>query len=445
MNSLSQTDSAELNNVILAITMLQSVHPSTIARFKQYALHDAKDDQLLLSYATLGRHKNVQQEIVRTLSEMLSTTAHNDSSSLIHLIHALGNTGSPSIVQHITPFVYSTNSDIHQTAIDSLRTVSTDNRVKVMFKNIISSTTSLDMLVAITESLNFPFHSFLYYPEKPIVEGNEIEHDLIENLFNATIAFSDCDLYKLTKQYLKNTGTQQGKELLQEIRNVEKRLKRSTTTYWGSTSNPQFYNLIASRSSRVEDIRNYPYHKAYLWGKQIGPKKIHAKLAVGGFGGVGATGYKVFGKGAVNLYVYGKSYEAVRAEYTNRFHIAHGAYVKKYVKVCGVTLLDNSIGVALPYTNTWAKNLFSTPVFHVQYSIFVWVGFLNFYIRGELNVDASLVMKMGVQDVSAEANIGPSFTVTGGASVTLLVIIIIIIIIIKKIIILIILVVIMLL
>ena len=97
MNSLSQTDSDEVNNVILAITMLQSVHPSTIAHFKQYALHDAKDDQLL-SYTTMGRHKNVQKEIVRTLAEMLSTTTHNDSSSLMHLIHALGSTGSPSIL-----------------------------------------------------------------------------------------------------------------------------------------------------------------------------------------------------------------------------------------------------------------------------------------------------------------------------------------------------------
>ena len=415
--------------------MLQSVHPSTVASFKQYALHDAEDDQLLLSYATLGRHKNVQQEIVRTLSEMLSTTAHNDSSSLMHLIHALGNTGSPSIVDHITPFVYSTNSNIHQTAIDSLRTVSTDNRVKLMFKNITSATTSLDTLVAIAESLNFPFHSFLYYPEKPIVEENEIENDLIESLFNATIAFSDYDLSKLTKQYLKNTGTQQGKELLEEIKKFETRLRRSTTTYWGSTSNPDFYDLIASHSSRVEDIRNYPYHKAFLWGKQIGPDKIHAKLAVGGFGGVGATGYKTFGKGAVNLYVYGRSYEAVRAEYTNQFHIVTGGYVKKYIKICGVTLLDNSTGVALPYTKTWSKNLFSTQVFNAEYSIFVWVGFLNFYIRGELNIDASLTATLDIQDVSAEASIGPSFSITGGASVTLLVIIIIIIIIIIMIII----------
>ena len=409
--------------------MLRSVHPSTVTRFKQYALNDAEDDQSLLSYATLGRHKNVQQEIVRTLSEMLSTTAHNDSSSLMHLIHSLGNTGSPSIVDHITPFVYSTNSNIHQTAIDSLRTVSTDNRVKLMFKNITSVTTSLHTLVAIAESLNFPFHSFLYYPEKPIVEDNEIENDLIESLFDATIDFSDYDLNKLTKQYLKNTGTQQGKELLEKLKKFETRLRRSTTTDWGSTSYPDFYDLIASHSSRVEDKRNYPYHKAYLWEEQIGPENIHAKLAVGGFGGVGATGYKTFGKGVANLYVYGRSYEAVRAEYINQFHIAAGAYVGKYVKVCGVTLLFKSTGVELPYTKSWSKNLYSTQVFDAEYSIFVWVGFLNFYIRGELNIDASLTATLGIQDVSAEASIEPSFTVTGGASVTLVVIIIILIII----------------
>ena len=45
------------------------------------------------------------------------------------------------------------------------------------------------MLVAFTESLNFPFHLFLYYPEKQIVEENEIEHDRIENILNTTIAF----------------------------------------------------------------------------------------------------------------------------------------------------------------------------------------------------------------------------------------------------------------
>ncbi len=179
--------------------------------------------------------------------------------------------------------------------------------------------------------------------------------------------------------------------------------------------------MIASKNSRAADKHNYPYNKAFLWAKQLGPSKIHAKLAVGGFSGFGSKGSKIYAKGVVKLYAYSRTYEAVKLEYHNTLSFTGKPCTYRFAKIGGSTLVSQS-GTTTERRWSWSRSI-STPIFNVRYSIYVWIGYLSFYIEGNINIDISFLMKLQVQGqkVSAEASLGPSFSVTGGTSLTLLV------------------------
>ena len=52
------------------------------------------------------------------------------------------------------------------------------------------------------------------------------------------------------------------------------------------------YDIVASYSSRVKDVQDYPQHKAYIWGKRFGVSKVYAHFGAGGFIGAASNGQK---------------------------------------------------------------------------------------------------------------------------------------------------------
>ena len=436
MQSLSRAletcnDDTESNAIIMALTMLSGVHSQTVTHLEQ---HIKKDNdryaQLLLSFATFGRHKNVEDQVLNFLvdelaKKMNNISGTNDSSEIIHLIHALGNMGSRKAISYILPFLLSSDTDIQHVAIDALRTVTRDNGVQGIFEIIAKKTASLKGLMKIVESLIFPFEQSIYFPEPPNEAGeSEQEQSLMRSIVKATADFNSPELTKLTKVYLKYVKTSLAQELLKELddQSINRVRKRSLTTNWSSSYS--LYNLISSYSQRLADKQNYPYHKAILWGKKLGPSKVHAKLAIGGFGGGGIYGYKLFAKGVAKLYAYGFTYTAVKAEYLNRNHLSFGQKIRKYVQIVGVTLIDNSTqstNDTISYDFLWNKNLYSLQLFYKTFSISTWIGTLNFYLGAYIDVDISLKISANLQKATGGITLTPRFSVTGGASVRILV------------------------
>ena len=396
-----------------------------MSSFKEYISSNRENEQLLLTYATLGRHAHAEEEVVNSiLSHMVESSTATNYSDVLYYIHALGNTGSTLMIPHIAQFLASENEDLKYVAIDAFRTISAHDFIQRLFTDIIATDPSLNTLLAIIDSLNFPYKSFVYYPDLIEPKDNDIENKLIETLVNATINANDADLNKQTKIYLKNVGTDTALELLNRFSTTFNKgkthvIKRAQTSQWNSRQ--ALYNIVDSYAARANDVYHHPYHKAYLWARQFGPPKIHMKVGAGGFAGAGATGFKVLAKGAIDLYVYGRTFEVLRAELMNRFHLVSGAYSKKFVKVVGVTFLHEEKGVALPYEKTWTKNLYSKRLFRQEFKIWVWIGFLTFYIEGNVDIDASLAIKFYTQKVEGNTNFGPTFSVTGEASLSLLV------------------------
>ena len=426
-------DTEECNVVIMAITMLTSVHSSTMSHLKSHIHDQAQYDQLLLSYATLGRHKSVEDEVVNALVDQLGNLLEDNNpevdaekSEIVFILHALGNTGSKKIIPYITPFLVSNNADVQHTAIDALRTVSRDSRVHDAFKTIVENTASADTVSVIIESLIFPFEKSIYYSGRPEKAGeSEPEQSLMRSIVKVTIDLSVPELTQLTKTYLRHIGTDLAQSLLntlEEKHSDRKNIhKRAVSLNWSAYSS--LYDLIAAQSERSADKLNYPCHKALLWAKKVGSSKIHAKLSVGGFGGVG-FGYKIFARGVIRLHAYGREYTAVEAEYLNRHHIEKGFRLRKYAKIGGTVYIDESKskpGLPLPYANSWTKTLYSLQVFRLPFSIWIWIGTLDIYIEASVDIYSKLSLAVSRESATGGYSVTPTFSVTGGASVTLLV------------------------
>ena len=302
-----------------------------------------------------------------------------------------------------------------------MRTVSRDENVQETFTFLVKHALFEDQVIQVVQSLLFPFKQSVYFVDLPVNPGaSETEQTLMKVIVKSAIRFQSMELNKVTKSYLKRIGTELAFKLIQELQNNSTtQSKRATTTNWNSYY--YLYDLVASRASRSADERNYPYHKAYLWATRVGPSKIHAKIAAGGFGGVGLSGYKLFAKGVIDLYAYGRTYRAVEIEYQNSRNLIVGSFVKKYARICGTTQINEQSGTNIPYTYSKTKNFYSLRLFHAQYSIYIVVGTLDFYIGATLTADATFNLNLAHTSATANVDVGPAITVTGGASVTVLV------------------------
>ena len=422
----SNVDEQEYNVLVLAITMLTSVHPSTESFLRDYMEHNNQTGQLLLTYASLGRHDSVEDSVVQTLVKKLAIVitnieTTNDTSAVIHLIHALGNTGSKQILPFLQPFIYSLNPELQLTAIDALRTVSRNENVQETFTFLVKHALFEDQVIQVVQSLLFPFKQSVYFMDPPVNPGvSETEQTLMKAIVKSAIRFQSMELNKVTKSYLKKIGTELAFKLNQELQNnATTRSKRADTTDWNSYY--YLYDVVASQSSRSADETNYPYHKAYLWATRVGPSKIHAKVAAGGFGGVGLSGHKLFARGIVELYAYEYTYTAVEVEYLNQRQLMQEADVKLYARICGTTYINEHNTENLPYTYSVTKNIYNLRLFYTEYSIWIWVGYLNIYIGSTLTGDIHFGLTVDETVATASFDVGPTISVYGGTSATVLV------------------------
>ena len=415
----------ERMTLLLQIALLSSVHPSTLEYLQNYLKLSDDTNQLILSFATLGRHSNVEDSIVNTLSKELEKAIKtyqitNNSSPVVHIIHALGNTGSKKMISLLLPFLSSDQHSLQLPTIDALRTVSRDEEVQDAFIHLVNVSSHIEPVIEIVESLLFPFKQSIYFTDHPEDAGkSSTEKELMKVLVNAAIKFQNADLNKVIKIYFNSVDTPEAQELLSKLQAVVRRSKRASTTNWNSVDSK--YNLIASQSSRTSDETNYPYHQAYLWAHRIGVDKLHAKVAAGGFGGVGLSGYKLFARGVLEFYAWGYTYRAVDLKYLNRQSLL-SARVIKYGRICGTTYInkDNSYGFPYSYSKTWT--LKSLTLFDKTFSFFIFVGTLDLSISARLSGDLNFNLDAKPTHATASLTIGPTVRITGGASITVLIV-----------------------
>ena len=426
-------DSSEVTSLLVDIALFPTVHTSTVDSLLNYHETLENDDyfsnQLLLSIATLGRHENVQDKVVSFLSVKLLSAKGSEETSL--LLHALGNTASKKIIPLVLPFLSDPNYQAN--SIDALRTVSMDDRVEEEFANIVFDTSYPQVVVEVAESLLFPFKHSIYSPQ--IEKDFSVNEDLKTSLIQAGIKYNDHELTKILHKYFiaikdKASSERLRKGLETRTTTVGDRKKRASTLDWDSTSDFN-YNLVELQSLRSKDVSTYPYHRGYLWAKEIGYPKIHADIAAGGFGGVGIPGIKLYARARFDLVVWDKTYTALDIifsyvrEFPDQNSVSTLTY-KQYIKIVGYTLLNNehTSTMTYKYSRSWEKTV---TLLEASYSFYIYVGYLDITLTGQISGEIKLNAFIARLDndvnmkASAMLETGPTLTIKGDASANILV------------------------
>ena len=391
-------------------------------------------DSLLLTLGALASNSapEVQQEAVNFLLDKLNS-AKDDSDSVVHLIHSLGNSASGLTLDPLLDYANSENLEVQLAAIYALRKHTNTAVVQEAFIAILRKPdVQEEQIATITQTLNAGL-------EHIKLSGNaNNEHsnpELTVALVSAAMEANNQELYSFVAQYLLNLKTEVGAKYAQALQSkyaaasvpgndTHTRLRRGS--YWADSNS--LYNLVASRSSRISDMRNYPYHRAYLWGRKFGVSDLNVQFAAGGFAGISRVNanYKMFGRAVAKGYAFGHSATGVDAQILNEKR-SNRIRLKLYARVVRHVLVnvDQTWTTRYCVSRDWPLYRSSRyTLLSFSKKVFIYVGFLTFGLRvtADMNVDAKVRMCVGLP-ADAAATLLPSLTLRaqGSASASLIV------------------------
>ena len=236
----------------------------------------ATTDSLLLAYGALAAtaSSSVQQHIVHFLKRRLvQQRESNATTTIIHLLHALGNTGSQLTVNLLLDYLmHSDSAEVQIAAIDAMRKLTSQQPVQDAFITILESNPQEHIVEAITNTLVIGLeHSQIM----GLCIGENIQ--ILNALVTSALDFSNnTHLHQLILSYLETVKSAESQKLQKSLEKLaSKRPKRGTD--WDQSSST--YDLVASQSSRRSDVTTYPRHRAYLWGNRSGPSDINVEFA----------------------------------------------------------------------------------------------------------------------------------------------------------------------
>ena len=372
---------SERAKIVFLIAFIHHASPVLLTKIEEVLVStDNHLDPLLLAYGALASDTTVESEqrIVTFLLNRLEEAA-NSTAVLTYYIHALGNTGSPFALDTIISFHNHSDLEVQLASISAMRKLIYDPAVEEMLYSILQSMpTSYEHVVAIAETLS---EGAKYLEEKDVdyTPSMELQVALVEAL-----------------ELVKNSS----------------RERRGTD--WDK-SNPD-YDIVASQASRAADVRNYPNHRAYIWGKTLGVDKANIKLGAGFFLGYHPTcpNLKVFGKAIAQANLLNKwSWNILHAEALLEKTDSQ-LRMKLYFKQLDNVLTDwsSTINCATPPMTVYSSPRISLP--RLSYSVFIYVGTLTLYLQPHVQADVDF--QANICDDStilrARAGVEPRFTFT---------------------------------
>ena len=412
------------------VTFIRGAHPALLRELEQQ-IAKANDylDPLLLIYGALASETTTasEQRIVSFLLSRLEQAPTN-TTILVHFIHALGNTGSYYALDTIVSYLNHSIVQVQLVSISAMRKLINNALVEDMLLALLQATpVSIDHAAAITETL---IAGYRYLDEKEIDYTPSL--NLQKALVATTLQLGDVELAKRVLSFVENFNNHNTEKLANVLEqviaegSVEERGRRGTD--WDVSNSD--YDIVAPIGSRVADVRNYPNHQAYIYGKTLGTSKANIKIGAGIFMGVTPgcpINFKAFRKVVVEANVLSKSWDIVNGEHLieSRNGFLHAKLYFNFLD--NVRINDNFEGTSICYRPS--QTLYSTGrhrLFRIQFRIFVYVATLSFYLQPhvEANLDARQeVCTTGSRISALAAAIGPriSFDVEGGVQANLLV------------------------
>ena len=198
-------------------------------------------------------------------------------------------------------------------------------------------------------------------------------------------------------------------------------MKRDTT--WNEKNKD--YNMVEDLNTRNFDVRSYPKHQAYIWGKSFGIPQINLGAAFGAFAGFGGqrnpSSFKLFAKGVARAYAFGHSKTFFEALLSSENKPGEKRIDNRlYVSLAGKVLVDYS--KEIPLCKSWKYPLYRSPEYTLlEYAVpfFIYVGFLRFEVSlsTQLGIDADLGACID-QCASVKGALLPSLTLSASAAAT---------------------------
>ena len=372
---------SERTKIVFLIAFIHHASPVLLTKIEEVLVStDNHLDTLLLAYGALASKTTVEseQKIVTFLLSRMEE-APRSAMTMVHYIHALGNTGSLFALDTIISFHNHSDLEVQLASIRAMRKLVHNPLVEETMTSLLQTTLAhYEHVVAIAETLS---EGAKYLEERNVdyIPSMELQVALVEAL-----------------ELVKNSS----------------RERRGTD--WDE-SNPD-YDIVASQASRAADVQNYPNHKAYIWGKTLGNDDANVKIGAGVFAGYHPTcpNLKAFGKAIAQANLLNKwSWNILHAEALLEKTDSQ-LRMKLYFKQLDNVLTDwsSTINCATPPMTVYSSPRISLP--RLSYSVFIYVGTLTLYLQPHVQADVDF--QANICDDStilrARAAIEPRFTFT---------------------------------
>ena len=291
------------------IAFISNPHPEFVSRLEALIDKDTESsDPLLLAYGALASKASpqIQQKIVHFLKARLKNIRQENPTSLVHVLHSLGNSGSDLATELLLGYVNSTNPKVQLAAIYALRKHTNVLAVQETFTALVShNDVKEEQVMTVVQTLISGLEHLNVNGKSPTANSQ-----LIQTLVATAVKFSIPKLHHLVLQYLRDSKTAEAwkyAKLLGQVRTEHKTTANSTFSRQkrGSdwTESSSLYDRIAPYSARVEDVNMYPRNYAYLWGQSFGNGDVNADVAAGAFAGLNsdATRFKLFARAVAKV------------------------------------------------------------------------------------------------------------------------------------------------
>ena len=417
---------SERTNIVSFIAFIRHASPASLTELEVVIISTENHlDPLLLAYGALASDtiEESEQRIVTFLLNRLED-APRSVMTLVHYIHALGNTGSPFALDTIISFQNHSELEVQLASISAMRKLINDPLVEeTLYSRLLSMPTSYEHVVAIAETLS---EGSKYLNERDIDYTPSLE--LQTALVASAIQVGDVELVELVLSFVETFETPETEGLVDALEDVKSSNRGKRGTDWDESNSD--YDVVASQGSRAADVRNYANHRAYIWGKTLGISQANIKLGAGLFIGHHPTcpNLKVFGKAIARANLLRWSWNILHAEMLLEKTDSQ-VRAKLYFKLLNNVLIDisNATNTSACAT-TPSGTLYSSPRYNlprVSYSIFIYVGTLSLYLQPHVraNIDFRTQLCVNLTTLRGFAGIGPRliFTVEGGVSGNILV------------------------
>ena len=422
----------EKESIITHIAFTNNAHMDFVEKLEGLIRKETvHTDSLLLAYGALASSTSsrVQQRIVLFLKRRLIQQMElNDTTNTVHLLHALGNTGSKLIVNLLMDYLaHSDSIEIQLAAIGAMRKLTAQESVQEAFVAILESNPQEVFIEAIAKTL-------FTGQEHSHVMGMHIDENprLLNALVTSSLRFSNnTELHHLVHSYLELVNTAEAHRLGKLLEQpVSHRVRRACTDDWDSPD--PVYNCISPLSCRQNDVISYPTHKAYLWVTTFGPSKVNIQVVGGIFAGFrDRQNFKVFAKAAAKGNLFSRN--ATIAKVVAQILYKNDTFrLKLYAEILGNCLLNRDhTTTSCCLRQTFPMHSSQYRIIGFSHSVYVYVTTISFFAELNARLDVNLQGELCINGANSDAynpihgniSLTPTWRVaaTGGTSLTFLV------------------------